>query len=241
MSDRAADRGAVCYPGTPMRLNLDAAELDAEPEALTALADLLNIACGAHAGSAPLATRALRRAKAKGVAVGAHPSYPDREGFGRRAMDLSPDALRESLFAQLRWLRDLAAREGLALTHMKPHGALYHAATTSPQVAACVLDATRAALGEVTVIGIADGALHAGCLARGLPFAREGFADRGYAEGGGLVPRGAPGDVLDSLDAVRAQVRRLAREGRVDTVCVHGDGAHALAVATAVREALTWA
>lgn len=224
-----------------VRLNIDLGELPDEPDALAALAQMVNVACGAHAGDAEIAARALRNALAHGAQAGAHPSFPDRENFGRVAMKLDDSALRATLDAQLRWLRSIASTVGVVLAHVKPHGALYHAATTSPQVAACVLDATRAALGEVTVIGIADGALHAGSLARGLPFAREGFADRGYAEGGGLVPRGAPGDVLDSLDAVRAQVRRLAREGRVDTVCVHGDGAHALAVATAVREALAWA
>lgn len=221
-----------------MRLNLDAAELDEEPAALTALADLLNVACGAHAGSAELATRALRRAKERGVAVGAHPSYPDRARFGRRAMDLPLDALRATLRAQLRWLRDLAEAEGLALTHVKPHGALYHAATDAPEVAGCVLDVTREVLGDATLVGLPGGALHALALARGVAFAREGFADRGYGDDGRLVPRGAPGDVLASLADVRAQVRRLAREGRYDTVCVHGDGAHALAVAATVREAL---
>ena len=221
-----------------MRLNLDAAELDDEPDGLTLLAHLLNLACGAHAGDVPLATRALRRARQHRVPVGAHPSYPDREGFGRRALDLSMHALQETLRAQLSWLRDLAHDEGLGLSHVKPHGALYHAATARPDIAECLCDVTAETLGAVTLVGITNGALHAAARARGWLFLREGFADRGYAPDGGLIPRGAPGDVLTDLDAVRAQVRRLVRAGEVDTVCVHGDGVHALPIARAVREAL---
>lgn len=221
-----------------MRLNLDAAELDDEPEALTPLAHLLNLACGAHAGDVSLATRALRRAREHRVPVGAHPSYPDREGFGRRALDLPLDVLAATLRAQLTWLRDLAHDEGLGLSHVKPHGALYHAATARPDVAACLCDVTADTLGAVTLVGMAHGALHAAARTRGWLFLREGFADRGYTPDGGLIPRGAPGDVITDVDAVRAQVRRLARAGDIDTVCVHGDGAHALRIARAVREAL---
>jgi UPF0271 protein len=221
-----------------VRLNLDAAELDDEPDDLTPLAHLLNLACGAHAGDVTLATRALRRAQQHRVPVGAHPSYPDREGFGRRAMDLSTHALQETLRAQLSWLRDLAHDEGLGLSHVKPHGALYHAATARPDIAECLCDVTADTLGAVTLVGIGNGALHAAARARGWLFLREGFADRGYTPEGGLIPRGAPGDVLTDLDAVRAQVRRLVRAGEVDTVCVHGDGVHALPIARAVREAL---
>lgn len=219
-------------------LNLDAAELDDEPEALTALADALNLACGAHAGDTHLATRALRRAKTHGARVGAHPSYPDRASFGRRPMALPLPALRGTLLEQLAWLRDLAQAEGITLTHVKPHGALYHATTDDPAVARCVRDASREALGEVTLVGMPDGALHAVTRDAGMRFAREGFVDRGYSDNGRLVPRGQPGDVIDDLDAVRARALRWAREGGVDTVCVHGDGAHALAVARAVRGAL---
>lgn len=232
----AAASPAVTAP--TVRLNLDAAELDDEPDDLTPLAHLLNLACGAHAGDVTLATRALRRARQHHVPVGAHPSYPDREGFGRRPLDLPLDALRASLSAQLAWLRELAREEGLTLTHVKPHGALYHAATARRDIAECLCDVTADTLGAVTLVGIGHGALHAAARAREWRFLREGFADRGYTPDGGLIPRGAPGDVLTDLDAVRAQVRRLVREGDVDTVCVHGDGAHALPLARAVREAL---
>lgn len=234
----ASTSSAAAAPMTAPQLNLDAGEVDDEPEALTALAHRLNLACGAHAGDVHLATRALRRASALGIAVGAHPSYPDREGFGRRALDLPLDALAATLRAQLTWLRDLAHDEGLGLSHVKPHGALYHAATARPDVAACLCDVTAETLGAVTLVGIAGGALHDAARARGWLFLREGFADRGYAADGTLIPRGAPGDVLTDPEAVRAQVRRLARDGGVDTVCVHGDGAHALPIARAVREAL---
>lgn len=221
-----------------MRLNLDAGELDDEPDALTALAHMVNVACGAHAGDEALARRALRRAKAVGAAVGAHPGYPDRAGFGRRPVALSLDGLRASLTAQLAWLAAIARDEGLALTHVKPHGALYHAATESHAVADCVLEATRAVLGTVELVGAPSGALAVTAALARWPFAPEGFADRGYRDDGTLIPRGEPGDLIESLDAVVAQVRRLARAGVVATVCVHGDGPDALRVAQAVRGAL---
>lgn len=221
-----------------MRLNLDAGELDDEPADLIPLADMVNVACGAHAGDEAIARRAIRRAKAHGVAVGAHPGYPDRANFGRRPMALTLAELRDSISAQLRWLDAIARDEGAAVTHVKPHGALYHGATEAHAVATCVMESTREVLGRVELVGFPFGAMDVFATVGRWPFAREGFADRGYRDDGALVPRGEPGDVIESLDAVRAQVRRLAREGVVSTVCVHGDGARALEVARAVREVL---
>lgn len=222
----------------PMELNLDAAEIDDEPEALTALADRLNLACGAHAGDASLVRRALRRAAPRAIPLGAHPSYPDRAHFGRRPLDLPDDTLRASLMEQLLWLRDLVAAQGFSLAHVKPHGALYHAATRRPEVARVLIEATVAALGAVAVVVWPGGALHRLAASRGLPVLREGFADRGYTPAGELVPRGADGDVLTDEAEVRAQVRSLVRGGALDTLCVHGDGPHALSIARLVREEL---
>ncbi len=220
------------------RLNIDLGELSGEPEALASLAQLANVACGAHAGDEATARVALARCRLHGVQAGAHPSYPDRERFGRVAMRLDDAALRETLRAQLRWLLDVATGERVALEHVKPHGALYHAARVDPDVARAVVDVSREVLGRVAIVGPPDGRLRDACEAAGLPYLREGFADRGYRPDGALVPRGEPGATLDDVAAVRAQVERLAREGACDTLCVHGDGPRAVEFARAAREAL---
>lgn len=219
-------------------LNLDAAELPDEPDALYGLAHWLNLACGGHAGDAATVARACAFAATAGsVRVGAHPSFPDRAHFGRRPLQLSPGALADTLRAQCLWLRDIVRAAGLDIAHLKLHGALYHAAHADPAVARAALTACCDALGPVAVVGMARGHLGPEAARRGLPFLREGFADRGYASDGALLPRDAPGALLGP-DAAAAQCRALVASGAVDTVCVHGDGPDALAVARAVRAAL---
>ena len=231
-------RAAVTSAAMTVRLNIDLGELPDEPMELASLAHLANVACGAHAGDEDSVRAVVRRAAACGAAVGAHPSYPDRANFGRAAMSLTDDALRATLRAQLEWLREIARSESVALTHVKPHGALYHACARDLPAAAALADVTRAVLGAVALLGPPAGALREVASSREMPYWREGFADRGYRDDGSLVPRGEPGALLNSRDAVRAQVRRLCAAGGVDTVCVHGDGADAVAVARAVREVL---
>jgi UPF0271 protein len=189
-----------------------------------------NLACGGHAGDAASVARALACCRAAGTGVGAHPSYPDREGFGRRVLDLPPAEVGRSVATQCALLAGVAR-------HVKPHGALYHAADRDAALAAAVLDAAVAALGtDLTVIGPAGGALAAAAAERRLRFAREGFADRGLRPDGTLLPRGAPGAVLTDPAAARAQAEALVRSGAVDTICVHGDTPDAVAIARAVRE-----
>ncbi len=121
-------RAAVTSAAMTARLNIDLGELHDEPAALASLAHLVNVACGAHAGDIETARAVLRRAAASGAAAGAHPSYPDRANFGRVALSLSDEALRTTLRAQLVWLREIARAVSVPLTHVKAHGALYHAA-----------------------------------------------------------------------------------------------------------------
>lgn len=219
-----------------LRLNIDLGEMPDEPEALYALAHLANLACGAHAGDDAITARAVALARTHDIAVGAHPSFPDRARFGRVAMHLDDAALRATIRAQLAWLR---ARCDLPLTHMKPHGALYHAADRDPAIARALLDETHRALGDVAIVGPPGGALQSTAHALSRPFLREGFADRGYRDDHTLIPRGEPGALLTDPDAVRAQVRRLVASHRYDTLCVHGDGPDAVTVARATREAMT--
>jgi UPF0271 protein len=221
-----------------VRLNIDLGELPDEPDALAALAQMVNVACGAHAGDAEIAARTLRNALAHGAQAGAHPSFPDRENFGRVAMELDDGALRATLDAQLGWLRSIASSVGVALAHVKPHGALYHAADRDERVARALIDRTRAMLGEVALVGPPGGAMESCARSVGVAFLREGFADRGYDATGALIPRGSPGALLHDTDTVRAQVERLVASGRFDTLCVHGDGPDAVRLAGVVREAL---
>jgi UPF0271 protein len=215
-----------------MLLNIDLGELSDEAEELYRLAHVANIALGAHAGDAGTIARARERCRAGGTIVGAHPSYPDREGFGRRKLEMPAHELAESVAEQCARLPDAL--------YLKPHGALYHAADADPALATAVLDGA-AVLGRPTVIGPAGGALEAASRERGWPFAREGFADRGFRELApgryALLPRGQPGALL-GVDAARAQARALLDAGHIDTICVHGDTPDAVAIATAVRELL---
>ncbi len=220
------------YAFSAMFLNMDLGELPDEPEAFYRLAQVANIALGGHAGDEASIARARERCRAGGAVVGAHPSYPDREGFGRRKLEMAAAELAESVAEQCARLPDAS--------YLKPHGALYHAADADPALAAAVLDGA-AVLGRPTLIGHAGGALEAAARDRGWPFAREGFADRGFRELApgryALLPRGQPGALLD-VAAARAQAARLLDAGHIDTICVHGDTPDAVAIATAVRELL---
>lgn len=216
-----------------MWLDIDLGELASEPEHLYACAHLVNVACGGHAGDSASMARAVALAARHGARVGAHPSYPDREGFGRRPLAMSWVDVARSVTAQCE-----ALRTHVAPRHVKMHGALYHAIDRSPEGAAAVLSACRAALGVVEVLGPPGGETARAAAALGMPFLREGFADRGLRPDGTLVPRGEPGALLESPSIAAAQAARLAREGRFEVLCVHGDGAHAAAIAQAVREVL---
>ena len=214
-------------------LNVDAGELPDEPDELYGLAHVVNVACGGHAGDDASMARVVAFCKRFGTRVGAHPSYPDREGFGRRATTMTPEALEAAVASQC---RALAAHASVA--YVKLHGALYHAASGDLGVARAALRGANAALGAptvVTVIGPAEGATREAARELGLGYAREGFADRGVRDGA-LVPRGEPGALIDDPAKAAARARELAAS--VDTICVHGDGPNALAIARAVRRAL---
>jgi UPF0271 protein len=218
-------------------LNVDAGELPDEPDELVALAHVVNVACGGHAGDRASMEHTLALCKQFGTEAGAHPSFPDREGFGRRAMTMAPQALLASVAEQCRALASVARGLALPLRFVKPHGALYHAANADRAVAEAVLWGAIDALGrDLTVLGPPSGMLRDVAAELGLGFAREGFADRGLRSDGSLVPRGEPGAMLVDPREAAAQATRLAAS--VDTICVHGDTPEALAIARAVRDAL---
>ena len=210
------------------KLNLDAGEHDDEPPALWQLADIVCIACGGHAGD----EASMRRVLAVAREVGAHPSYPDREGFGRRTFAIAPADLATTVREQCARLRALCDR----VAYVKPHGALYHDANREPAIAQAVIEGAIAALGRVAVIGPPRGALVEAARVAGLPYLREAFADRATRPDGSLVPRSEPGAMIEDAALAAAQARRLAADH--DTVCIHSDTAGSLAIARAVREAL---
>jgi UPF0271 protein len=220
-------------------LNIDLGELPDEPIELYACAHLANVACGGHAGDDASMRRAVELCLAHGVSVGAHPSYPDRAGFGRKAMTLPPEALSATVAAQCARLSVIAAGRGAAVGFVKAHGALYHAARADRGVANAFVAGVERSLGpRVTVVGPGEGELRSASLRAGFGYAREVFADRASRPDGTLVPRGEPGAlVLNPRDAA-ARAEAAVHSGAAETICVHGDTPGAVAIARAVREAL---
>lgn len=239
---------------TAIDLNADLGEtVDGEPtaddDAMFALISSASIACGGHAGDAVSMRASVARAAAHGVAVGAHPSFVDRAGFGRTAMAVEPGLLRAHVRGQLEAL----VAEGAVLRYVKPHGALYHVVladvAAARAVAAAVADVS-ARLGRALPLLGMPGAVAQAAADAGLPFHHEAFLDRGYLPDGRLVPRSEPGAVVDDPDIVARRAVRLATEGVVEAVdgtviearaaslCVHGDSPGAVAMARAVRAAL---
>lgn len=211
-----------------MLLNLDGGEHEDEPEELWRLADIVCVACGGHAGD----DASMARVVAVARAVGAHPSYPDREGFGRRTIAIAPADLEATVREQCERLAALAH-----VQYVKPHGALYHDARTSSAIAAAVIAGARAALGDaIAIIGPPEGALRDAAIAAGLRYLREGFADRATRPDGTLVPRTEAGAVVTDPARAAARARELAANH--DTVCIHADTPGALVIGRAVRSAL---
>ena len=209
-----------------------------------------SIACGGHAGDEATMRETLRLCRVHGVAAGAHPSYEDREHFGRRVLDVAPAEVARMVREQVERLRVIAREEGVPLAHVKPHGALYNVAADDRAVA----DAIAATVADIdptlALYALSGSALAQAGIERGLRVAHEVFAERGYDARGRLRPRGTPGAVIESLEASIAQVRRLALRGevvadddrivrlRADTLCLHGDRHDAAEFARAVRAAL---
>ena len=205
-----------------------------------------NIACGMHAGDPLVMQETVRLAVERGAAVGAHPGYPDLQGFGRRVMDLSPLEVEAFMLYQIGALAGFARSSGVELAHVKAHGALYNQAAKDPALAEAIARGTARFSRDLILVGLAGSRLIEAGLAAGLRVAREGFPDRAYNPDGSLKSRREPGAVLTSVEEVCAQALHLARNGvgegdsrsRVETLCIHGDGAHAPQFARAVRQAL---
>jgi UPF0271 protein len=209
-----------------------------------------SIACGAHAGDAATMRESVALCLAHGVAIGAHPSFEDREHFGRRVLALAPAEIHTLVARQITLMANACVEAGARLHHVKPHGALYNLAARDRDVAAAIADAVRESDPALVLYGLANSELTAAGEAAGLHVAHEAFAERAYDDDGRLAPRGTPGAVIEGFDDALAQVRGMLREGsvvardgtrvpiRADTLCLHGDRADAAEFARGLRAAL---
>lgn len=218
--------------------------------ALLAIVGSASIACGFHAGDPLVMRRTLHAARRSGASIGAHPSFPDIQGFGRRPMHMAADELQAMILYQLAALSGMARVEGMTMTHVKPHGALSNMASEDPALAARVTKAVKIFDASLILLAPARSRLVEAAQREGLPVAAEVFADRAYTDDGNLVPRSHPGAVLtQTADCVSHVLRMLDAGGIVSvsgkhvqvpfhSICVHGDNAHSVEVAGAVRKAL---
>lgn len=235
---------------TVIDLNADLGEGAASDAALLGLITSVNIACGVHAGDAGITQRTVEEAHRQGVQIGAHPSFPDREGFGRRPMSLPPDQVETIVADQTTTLAEAARRAGDVLRHVKAHGALYNMAVTDADLARAIGRAVRRVDPSLIVIALAGTRMVEVLRSMGLRVAEEAFIDRGYTPQGTLMSRNAPGAlIVDGAIAAQRAVR-LVRDGvvhaadgtairiRADTLCLHSDSPGAAELARSVRTEL---
>lgn len=221
---------------TAVDLNADLGEGCPYDADLMPLLTSASIACGGHAGNADTMRSALALARRHAVQVGAHPGYPDPHHFGRRDLDLPADRLRQTLHDQIRVLQTLAAEEGISVAYLKPHGALYNRACRDASVAEVIAGVARE--WGLALLGLPASELEREARRIGVRFVPEGFADRRYRPDGSLVPRSEKDAMISDPREGVEQVLWLIREQGVQTICIHGDQAQAVAFATALRQAL---
>jgi len=219
-------------------------------EAVLAYVSSANIACGYHAGDPRTMRRTVSAALARGVAVGAHPGFPDLAGFGRRPMSLSHDEIYEAVLYQVGALAGFARAAGGRLRFVKPHGALYNMAARDRALADAIVAAVVDFDPALAFYGLAGSLMLQAAEAAGLTAVSEVFADRGYLDDGSLAPRGEAGALIEDHAQSVAQVLSMVLDGKVralsgrevpvraDTLCIHGDKPDALALARCLRDAL---
>jgi UPF0271 protein len=240
---------------TSIDLNCDLGEIpesvrDGTDDALMACISSANVACGGHAGDRETMEQTVRSAIRHAVLIGAHPGYPDRAGFGRREIRSTAAAVEAFVFAQVAALREVAARLGATLAHVKPHGALYHAAGRDRALAEAIARGVARVSRDLVLVGLAASPMLGAWRAMGFRVAGEAFADRRYEPGGSLRSRARADALIAEPAEAAAQAVRIATglgavahdesvvPVRADTICVHGDTPGAVAIARAVRAAL---
>jgi UPF0271 protein len=231
-------------------LNSDMGEGYPSDARLMPLVTSANVACGFHASDPATMRQTVRLARDHGVAVGAHPSFPDRTGFGRRFMAATADEVRDDVTYQIGALWGFCQAEGVRLTHVKAHGALYNAAAGDPGLARAICEAARSIDPSLAIVCLARSRMAEVARSMGAPCIEEAFADRAYTSTGALVPRRMPGSVIEDPEQVAERASRMVREHRVvaidgtviplepGTLCLHGDTPGAEHLAAAVRRRL---
>ena len=207
-----------------------------------------NIACGFHGGDPRVMRETIARASERGVAIGAHPGFHDLAGFGRRNIDVTPQEAYDLVVYQVGALLGFAMAAGVPMQHVKAHGALYNMAAARADLAAAIARAVRDVDRRLVLFGLPGSHLISAGEAAGLTVANEAFADRGYMADGSLVSRRRPDAFVTDVDEATTRALRMVREGKVravdgtdvairaDTICIHGDGAHAAEFARALRD-----
>jgi UPF0271 protein len=218
--------------------------------AMFGLVTSANIACGGHAGDPETMFRTLQLARDRGVVIGAHPSYPDREFFGRRRLPYTPAQVERFVAAQIGALAAVAALAGVRVAYVKPHGALANVAGEDLAIAGAIARSVRAVDSGLAILAISGTALERVARDEGATVFSEIFADRGYTAEGNLVPRGEPGALIEDPPTATERLLRFLDTGRMptasggevalaaDSICIHGDSPHAVEMARHIRAAL---
>jgi 5-oxoprolinase (ATP-hydrolysing) subunit A len=232
-----------------MRESFGAYTIGSDEAVMTSISSA-NVACGYHGGDPSVMRRTVRLARERGVAVGAHPGFPDLLGFGRREMRIAPQDVEDLVLYQIGALAGIAHGEGIRLSHVKPHGALYNMAVKDRSLADAIARAVAAFDRTLVLFGLPNSDLARAGQAAGLRVALEGFADRAYEPDGSLTPRSRTGAIIHDLETVVQRAVRMAIDGvviatdgselamRVDTICTHGDTPGAQALTRALRTGL---
>lgn len=230
--------------------NCDMGEGIGNDEAIMPFINSANIACGFHAGNGDTIRRTIELALKYGVNVGAHPSFRDKENFGRREMNMPPEKLYALLLEQMIRIDLIAKEMGAKLHHVKPHGALYNMAARDRHMAGTIAQAVKDFNDELILYGLCNSFLISEANTVGLKTANETFADRTYQDDGSLTPRSQENALIENEEQCIQQVMQMVKEGRVtavsgktigikaNTVCIHGDGKHAVNFAKKIRQAL---
>lgn len=231
-------------------LNADLGEGCPYDHQLMPLISSANISCGAHAGEEDDIRGAIQLALQHNVAIGAHPSYPDRLNYGRTTLTLSPEQLQDTLLQQLAWLQDLVHGAGGTLGHVKPHGALYNDAARDPTLARHIAETVQGFDDRLTLVGLAGSELIQAGLSVGLRTLGEAFVDRRYCPDGTLMSRSLPGAVIENARIATQQALGIVQTGQItaidgsiisvsaQTLCIHGDTPGAVALAVTLRDTL---
>ncbi len=228
----------------------DGTKLSGNERSLIKLVSSVNIACGAHAGNESVMRATIKGALAANVGIGAHPGYPDREGFGRRVVKMDPAKLLDSLAEQVLLLKKITEEEGGVMSHIKPHGALYNIAAESEEISEIIMSLLKIAGRNIKLFGLSGSLTEKMAEARGLPFVSEVFADRAYNNDGSLVNRSIEGSVIHDPALCAMRAVKMVLENKVtsvtgeeitirpQTICIHGDTPEASLTAKMVRDKL---